>query len=368
MLYTTEKLLKFPVRWRKLPGVDYRKIAVIAQSVLVTLLLFSSNSALRPSLKTITATNNRYRDACDRSQATTTGQQLQLPFKKSTVLVPPGSREFPRGLALVKSETYPAYYCFTFHPTRDKFVSGRMFRKGVFDENVLEFVRQAVIRADSKHEPIGDCHVIDAGANIGVVSLYAAALGCHVYSFEMQSQVANVFNMSIHLNDGFSRKINLIVGAIHPQSGMYIDISESVSKEMENAGGVTTLLSDFREGSAIDETSQVNTVVVQDQLPPGIVVDVMKIDVEGAETLVLASTKELWAARRIKHIIMETRRTQTGMFADLFTAGYICGFGSKIYRENNSFMNALKLHLNQLKPTGYVDCFCHLEGQEFFSA
>ena len=99
------------------------------------------------------------------------------------VLATPEANTFPRGLAFVKSKTTPSFFCFTFHPTKDIFVSGRMFQKGVFDEEVLKFVQKAV-HSQRILSGSSSCHVIDAGTNIGIVSLYAAALGCQVHFFQ----------------------------------------------------------------------------------------------------------------------------------------------------------------------------------------
>ena len=274
------------------------------------------------------------------------------------ILQAPGGRAYLKGLALTLSKTDPQFYCFTFHPSEDIYVSKRMMSHGFHDPHVLQFLKQAIwhereLRKD--HE----CHIIDAGANIGVVSLYAAALGCQVYSFEMQSRATDLLKLSINFN-GFNDLVHLYQGVIYSKSGMHFDMS--VHAPTDNVGGVSMMLSEPEEGPASDDHSQVNTVVIQEKVDSVDSIAAMKIDVEGAERLVLETTAGLWKLGKIPHIIMETRAAQAGLFAPLFHANYVCGFDDKLYAENNYFVEALVIYLTS---KDFVDCFCHLRGREF---
>ena len=238
-------------------------------------------------------------------------------FNDGVVLTLPGQYGFPSGLALRKSKTAPSYYCFTFHPAKDRFVSRVFFDTGVFDEHVLKFVRDAALH-EKQRESNHTCRVIDAGTNIGIVSLYAAALGCKVESFEMQHRTRELFTRSIQLNS-FDSRIKLHPGAIHYENGMHVDISFE-NEYNENIGGASMMLSEPLPGPAHDERSQADTVVIDDIVKFAEDITIMKIDVEGAEELVLKSSANLWKAGRIRHLIMETRRTQFGLFEQLFEA------------------------------------------------
>lgn len=280
-----------------------------------------------------------------------------LELNDRVVLTLPGQYGFPNGLALRKSQTVPPYYCFTFHPTKDRFVSGAFYDTGVFDDHVLRFVRDAVLN-DRQRTPEHACRVIDAGTNIGIVSLYAAALGCKVDSFEMQSRTMELFKRSIKLN-GFDSQINLHHGAIHYKSGMHVDISFE-SEYKDNIGGVTMMLSEALPGPSHDKRSQVDTVVIHDSVNYDADITVMKIDVEGAEELVLRSSANLWKTGRIRHIIMETRRAQFGMFEQLFEANFVCGFDDKLFESFPSMFKGLTSR--KMTDSQYVDAVCHLRG------
>lgn len=236
------------------------------------------------------------------------------------VVTLPGQYGFPDGLALRKSRTVPSYYCFTFFPTKDRFVSGAFFDSGLFDEHVLKFIRDVVLH-EKQRQPGHKCRMIDAGTNIGIVSLYAAALGCQVDSFEMQNRTRELFMRSVQIN-GFDSKIKLHAGAIHYKSGMHVDISLE-SEYKDNIGGVTMMLSEPLPGPAHDDHYQADTVVIHDSVNYDDDITVMKIDVEGAEELVLRSSTNLWKAGHIRHLIMETRQTQFGMFEQLFEANFV---------------------------------------------
>lgn len=281
-------------------------------------------------------------------------------FNAAVVVTLPGQHGFPNGLALRKSLTVPPYYCFTFHPTKDRFVSGAFFEKGIFDENVLRFVRDAVLH-EKQRKPGHLCRVIDAGTNIGIVSLYAAALGCKVDSFEMQYRTRELFTRSVRLN-GFDSQIKLHPGAIHYKNGMHVDISFE-SEYKDNIGGVTMMLSEPIPGPALDERSQADTTVIHDIVDVADDITVMKIDVEGAEELVLSSSANLWKAGRIRHLIMETRRTQFGLFEQLFEADFVCGFDDKLFENFASMLKGLTSR--KMSDAEYVDAVCHLRGTEY---
>merc|ERR1712216_552954 len=123
------------------------------------------------------------------------------------------------------------------------------------------------------------------------------------------------------------------------------------------------MLSEALPGPAQDRQSQADTVVIHDVVDFDEDITVMKIDVEGAEELVLRSSANLWKAGRIRHIIMETRQTQFGMFEQLYEANFVCGFDDKLFKNFPLMFKGLVSR--KMSDAQYVDAVCHLRGTEF---
>jgi len=189
-------------------------------------------------------------------------------------------------------------------------------------------------------------------------------LGCSVHSFEMQDAAADLFSMSVLANSGFRNRVTLHRGVIFSHPNMHFDITNTAQAVDENVGGVTMMFSEPEEGPGDnDQVNQVNTVVIQDEIGFDTPIAVMKVDVEGSEALVLESTQRLWKYGKIAHIILETRRSQLGMFSQLYEANYICGFGSMMYENNTALLTALDDHLSHSLPMAFVDTMCNVKGK-----
>ncbi|BFU77531.1 hypothetical protein ALC152_07460 [Arcobacter sp. 15-2] len=119
--------------------------------------------------------------------------------------------------------------------------------------------------------------IIDVGANIGNHSLFLAANGYDVYSFEANSEVFDIFDNSIKIN-GFDDKIK----------AYNFGISDTISKakitniDKKNLGGQSLLI-----GEGNIELKPLSDI----RFPKKI--SVIKIDVEGMEINVLKGAKEL---------------------------------------------------------------------------
>jgi len=139
-------------------------------------------------------------------------------------------------------------------------------------------------------------NVLDIGANLGIYTLHALAAGCHVYSYEPTPKVFNILLDNIGINGfeptGRAQTYNLAVS--DTEGEMKFAIYESLN------GHNTFFPSDEN-----DKTIQVKTVSLDNHLARLSHVDVAKIDVEGAEYLVLKGMRGIIARNPHLKIIME---------------------------------------------------------------
>ena len=118
-------------------------------------------------------------------------------------------------------ESSGLYGFFTFAPDDDKFVSAGMLASGgIWDSHLHSALDEAVSMAPllaggPPDRPNCPFPIVDAGANLGTLSLYAAAKhGCSVHSYEMQLAVAGLLELSVRLN-GLESLITVHHAAVH---------------------------------------------------------------------------------------------------------------------------------------------------------
>jgi FkbM family methyltransferase len=99
------------------------------------------------------------------------------------------------------------------HPI-DDLVSGDIFKFGCFECIILERAMSALQNAPP------DAFLIDIGANLGMYSLHAAAMGRDVYSFEPLRQNWRRLCRSVLMNPGFDERITLFNVALTEQPTM----------------------------------------------------------------------------------------------------------------------------------------------------
>jgi FkbM family methyltransferase len=114
---------------------------------------------------------------------------------------------------------------------------------------------------------------VDCGANIGYFTLLACSLGAHVWSFEPNSR--NVWLLLRNL------KINSFHAEVYP-SALAERERILVYSSIEGNGQVEELGSQL-----IGDSQEIVRTVVLDKVLEGVSVDVMKIDIEGAEAVAL---------------------------------------------------------------------------------
>lgn len=147
---------------------------------------------------------------------------------------------------------------------------------------------------------------LDVGANFGYYTLLGAemvgATG-HVYSFEANPFLFQKLVKSVAVN-GFGERISLFNVAVHDESSPM----EILFRHDASGGGWTDIAKGERP--ALGEVFPVQGEPLDTLLADIPKVDVIKIDVEGAEQKVLAGAKNLIARSRNLTIILEldTRR------------------------------------------------------------
>ncbi len=132
----------------------------------------------------------------------------------------------------------------------------------------------------------------DVGANIGYVSMEIARSDLHdvrVFAFEPQSQLAEKLAISSHLNgvDSRLKVFDCLLGDEHgSEKEIFASPNSSHTSMVARTSGSTSILRDM---ATIDE------LVASGTIPPPTVV---KIDVEGAELLVLRGARRVCSERR----------------------------------------------------------------------
>ena len=132
--------------------------------------------------------------------------------------------------------------------------------------------------------------VLDIGANIGSFSLFGAYYGAKVYAIEPEPHNLEALKNNIELNK-YEEKIIVCPYGISNYKGV---------AKISDEGGGATIKDDWKEGSEIEIMSLDNFFSLYHIEE----VDVLKIDVEGAETeILLGASKD--NLQKCKFITME---------------------------------------------------------------
>lgn len=133
--------------------------------------------------------------------------------------------------------------------------------------------------------------VLDIGANIGVVSVWAAARGAHVYAVEPEPDNQRLLHENLAIN-GVDRQVDVFGCAVgHHDHTAYINPRRGNAQIVQAPGDGTT------------EVSVVSLKTLMDWI--GIPeFDIMKIDIEGSEYPLFAGA-DLDTIARAKYITLE---------------------------------------------------------------
>lgn len=210
-----------------------------------------------------------------------------------------------------------AYSFFTFDPSVDVYVSKNMLENaGLYDHMVHTAFEDTLARAkasENAHDPVV---VVDAGANLGTLTLFASSRGCTVISFELQSRVVRMLEASIYVN----RFRNTVVRtmAVSEVAGQIVTFKDVP----DNPGGVGLVAG----SDASTSTRTVRTVTLDGEFPSPARIPFLKIDAEGHELPILRGAKSLFAEHRVDSVVLELRAHQAKEAAEfLYSNGYAPG-------------------------------------------
>jgi FkbM family methyltransferase len=141
--------------------------------------------------------------------------------------------------------------------------------------------------------------MIDAGANYGYFSLLwaAASIQNRVLAFEASPRNHAALNKNVTLN-GLISQIRIFDMAVGKEAGT---LSFSLGAQDETGWG------GFSD-SDNEKTVLVSVVTLDSRISEDQQIEVLKIDVEGADTWVLYGAKKLLESKRIKHVYFEQNK------------------------------------------------------------
>lgn len=142
-----------------------------------------------------------------------------------------------------------------------------------------------------------DMTVVDIGANLGIYTLIAARAGCDVYAFEPTPSIFRLLDENIHMNGmRESGRIRLFNKAVMDTAGtVSFSICEGVSGQNNNV---------FADGE-VQKVISVPAISLDDALADVERIDVIKIDVEGAEPYVFQGMRSILERNPTLKILME---------------------------------------------------------------
>lgn len=152
-------------------------------------------------------------------------------------------------------------------------------------------------RAVAELAPIGGL-MVDVGANMGYFSLLWASLNARnrVLALEPEPRNLSLLRRNVARN-GFRDRIRIVGKAAGDRTAQVS--FDTGPREQTGWGGISI---------AKDSSALTVSMVTLDELLPDQTVDVLKIDVEGADTLVLRGAQRLLAQRRVRRIFFEENR------------------------------------------------------------
>jgi len=169
-----------------------------------------------------------------------------------------------------------------------------------FKKNPKGLVKKGVLGICNRKDSI----VLDVGANTAYYGLFAAAYGCIVDAFEPQPQCNSWIKSAILLNN-FQTTFTLYENLVS-------NVSTVISARLRS-GCWGSWKEDDKENQYAPpkwnskETRQVSSVRLDDLYyhRKGLIISMMKMDVEGNEISALLSAEKLLRAKRIEHFVVE---------------------------------------------------------------
>lgn len=150
--------------------------------------------------------------------------------------------------------------------------------------------------------------VVDAGANVGFVTLYAAELGHNVRAFEAQTDNYHMLLSSLRLNQHAKDRVRVYHRAAHWDSKPMQLMTKFRTVKGRANSGLGTLANANEMLKSDDTEAKFETVwpaAIDDVVGPSEHVDLLKIDVEGCGCHVLKSADKALSSGRVSYIMIE---------------------------------------------------------------
>lgn len=178
---------------------------------------------------------------------------------------------------------------FSRHPAGEHFMIRVLPKEGVHEPELVEYLKRTLRRQDL---------VVDIGAHTGYVSCIAAALGATVIAVEMQPTLIPIIQVNAALNSLWT--VHPLCAAIGDRNGMFPSFRVNPSPGTQAAV--------WHWEHAKFPISSVNhdciPCLTLDSLFPGPELPTLvKVDVEGAEGLVLAGAGDLIRKRQTRFMV-----------------------------------------------------------------
>lgn len=230
--------------------------------------------------------------------------------------------------------------------------------------NIFEAQYEACIEAILTNAQV----ILDVGANIGQYALYFACKGKKVYAFEPMPSMIEKLQQHIRMNH-LEDKITLVTKALTSENAT---LKFSLPKS-ENSGTASLVLG---RSQNTDEIIEVEGVRLDTLVASGVItepVDLIKIDIEGAELYALRGMEELLAKKHKPVLILEMNEDMMKLAGyhpdDILT--FLSPFGYKAYEltkkgfrgpeervqslsENYAFLTEAHIARNEIKKLIYT--------------
>ena len=151
-----------------------------------------------------------------------------------------------------------------------------------------------------------ECFVVDVGMNDGFYTNMAGAYGCQVYSFELQRRCIEASKLALRKNNALD-KVNIFHNPVTSVNGEELTIQFPVKDYCD--GGFTMTGEDKAARSHVKapllRSHNFTTVSLDAIIPKTLMIDILKVDVEGHELAVLDGAMHLFRRKQIKRAFVE---------------------------------------------------------------
>lgn len=183
-------------------------------------------------------------------------------------------------------------------------------------------------------EKEGKCIALDVGMNDGFYTQFAASYGCQVYSFELQASCITLARNATAANN-FTHLVSIFRSPVSNRHGVPVRIPFGDDIQLKRCDGGFSItgkdpnLRAHRQFS-VKGHHTLHAIALDNFLPLGTTVDLLKLDVEGHDVEVLMGAMKLFKNQRIKRAVVEVTWGGWGVpfeegvevYKKIFDAGY----------------------------------------------